>query len=131
MGFNWGNIPQSQYPFLPRVYYKNIILSAAHWSLLEDEIAYMHKLPNDRIINEIKSWRGKRQIPEKVLLGEAFGLKRTWSVKTDRLVYDWELLSAKREAKGGLPPAEQKAFEQLTDQMKFVFDENPEETPHA
>jgi len=50
---------------------------------------------------------------EKVLLGEAFGLKRTWSVKTDNLVREWELLSARKEAKGSLAAIEQKSFDRL------------------
>ena len=68
---------------------------------------------------------------EKVLLGEAFGLKRTWSVKTDKLVRDWEELSAKREAKGKLPKEDEESFDRLTNQMKLVFDEDTEEIPHA
>jgi len=68
---------------------------------------------------------------EKILLGEAFGLKRTWSVKTDKLVRRWEALSAQREAQGQLPLAEQQDLDRLTEQMKFVFDESPEEMMHA
>lgn len=68
---------------------------------------------------------------EKILLGEAFGLKRTWSVKTDNLVRRWEALSAQRESQGKLPLAEQQDLDRLTEQMKFVFDESPEEIVHA
>jgi hypothetical protein len=63
---------------------------------------------------------------EKVLLGEAFGLKRTWSVRTEKLVQDWEKLSAKKEAVGVLPQEEKKALDELTDQMKFVFEDGQE-----
>ena len=63
---------------------------------------------------------------EKVLLGEAFGLRRTWSVKTEKLVQDWEKLAAKQEAVGKLAPDEKEALESLTDQMKFVFEDGQE-----
>ena len=63
---------------------------------------------------------------EKVLLGEAFGLKRTWSVKTEKLVQDWEKLSAKQEAVGVLDQVEKKVLNELTDQMKFVFEDGQE-----
>jgi hypothetical protein len=61
---------------------------------------------------------------EKVLLGEAFGLTRTWSVQADRLVRRWEELAAKQEAQGQLPAEEQVAYEQLSDQMQIVFDDD-------
>jgi len=61
---------------------------------------------------------------EKVLLGEAFGLKRTWSVRADKLVRRWEDLTARQEATGSLPPQEQPDYDNLSQQMKLVFDED-------
>lgn len=68
---------------------------------------------------------------EKVLLGEAFGLRHTWSARADRLVEEWERLAALRNANGGLSPREEHKYEELSKQMEIVFDDVPEETIHA
>jgi hypothetical protein len=68
---------------------------------------------------------------EKVLLGEAFGLKRTWSLQADRLVQQWEQLAARREALGNLPARDQRAYEALTRQVEMVLEDTPEGVPHA
>ena len=95
-------------------------------------------LPNEvdaglrvRRLNEQEQQRIALGRAEKVLLGEAFGLKRTWSVKADKLVRRWETLSAQLEAQGELPFSEQQDLDQLTKQMKLVFDEGPDEIVHA
>lgn len=61
---------------------------------------------------------------EKVLLGEAFGLKRTWGVRADKLVRRWEDLSARQESNGRLAAQEQLDYRQLNQQMKLVFDDD-------
>ena len=43
-----------------------------------------------------------------MLLGEAFGLKRTWSLQAERIVKRSENLAALKQTKGRLPPAQQK-----------------------
>lgn len=63
---------------------------------------------------------------EKVLLGEAFGLKRTWSQRADKLVKKWELLSAKRHTSRGLSPEELKEYDQLKKQVEIIFDDEME-----
>jgi hypothetical protein len=69
---------------------------------------------------------------EKVLLGEAFGLKRTWSLQADRLVHQWEQLAARREALGAALPAEdQRHYEALTQQVEMVLDDTPEGPTNA
>ena len=68
---------------------------------------------------------------EKVLLGEAFGLKHTWSPRAERLVEEWERLAAQRNALGSLPPDAEKKYEELSDQVEIVFDDLPEEAIHA
>jgi len=89
--------------------------------------------------NEIESGREVRRLKpheqdriifgraEKVLLGEAFGLKHTWSVHADKLVSQWEKLAALRESKGSLAAEEQRRYDALTNQMQIVFedDEDP------
>jgi hypothetical protein len=68
---------------------------------------------------------------EKVLLGEAFGLKRTWSLQADSLVSRWEELAARRESQGYLPPEEMADYKRLTQQVSMVFDDNLEEVAGA
>ena len=68
---------------------------------------------------------------EKVLLGEAFGLKHTWSPRAERLVDEWERLAAQRNAAGSLPPDAEKTYRELSEQVEIVFDDLPEEAVHA
>ncbi len=93
--------------------------------------------------DEITSKRGIRRLSpheqkritlgsaEKVLLGAAFGLKHTWSPRAERLVDSWERLAAQRDARGSLPPEEEKEYQELSDQVEIVFDDLPEEIVHA
>jgi hypothetical protein len=68
---------------------------------------------------------------EKVLLGEAFGLKHTWSTRAERLVEKWERLAAERNALGRLSADAEKEYEKLTSQVEIVFDDVPQEAVHA
>jgi len=89
--------------------------------------------------NELTSGRGVRHLSpheqdrialgnaEKVLLGEAFGLKNTWSERANRVVDEWQKLAAQRNATGNLPPDDQETFDKLTGQVKLVFDDDPED----
>lgn len=63
--FNWGNLSQI-YKFLPRVEYKNIILSKAQWNITEKEIASLESLLNSKneFLSQMEIWRSKRQIPQ-------------------------------------------------------------------
>lgn len=62
---------------------------------------------------------------EKILLGEAFGLKRTWSLRADKLVREWEHFVAIKEAKG-LSAEESDKFNKISEQIELVFGEAPE-----
>ena len=68
---------------------------------------------------------------DKVLLGAAFGLTEAWGVRAERLVDQWELLAAQRNAIGSLPPEAEKKYDELSEQVEIVFDDLPEETVHA
>ncbi|MBB6372573.1 lantibiotic dehydratase family protein [Chryseobacterium shigense] len=63
--FNWGGLSEI-YQFLPRVEYKNIILSKAQWKVTEKEIGQFSPLINNKkeLLAELKNWRKKRQIPQ-------------------------------------------------------------------
>jgi len=67
--FNWGDLKKI-YKFLPRVEYKNIILSKAWWKISEKEIMQLLMLEKyginnkEQILTELRIWRNKRQIPQ-------------------------------------------------------------------
>lgn len=68
---------------------------------------------------------------EKVLLGQAFGLRHTWSERANQLVKRWKHLTAQRHSGKPLPEEEQKELDQLSDQMEIIFDDDPIEVAHA
>ncbi|REC41457.1 lantibiotic dehydratase family protein [Chryseobacterium sp. 5_R23647] len=63
--FNWGGLSQI-YKFLPRIEYKNIIISKAQWGLSEKDIASLESIMNNEkeFLLQIEIWRSKRQIPQ-------------------------------------------------------------------
>lgn len=63
--FNWGGLSQI-YKFLPRIEYKNIILSKAQWNITEKDITSLDSMINDKneFLSQMKIWRSKRQIPQ-------------------------------------------------------------------
>lgn len=68
---------------------------------------------------------------EKVLLGEAFGLRQTWSLRAEKLVEEWERLAARRNAVGSLTPESEREYATLSKQVEIVFDDQPEEVVNA
>ncbi len=62
--FDWGNAAMGR-DFLPRLRYKNILLSLAKWTIKGKEI---EKLKNHK---NIAGWRAEKNIPQKVTLIEA------------------------------------------------------------
>ncbi|WP_027380189.1 lantibiotic dehydratase family protein [Chryseobacterium daeguense] len=62
--FNWGGLEQV-YHFLPRVEYRNIILSKAQWKISEMDVSALELITKDKanFLKEIKNWRNKRKIP--------------------------------------------------------------------
>lgn len=63
--FNWGGLSQI-YKFLPRIEYKNIILSKAQWNITDKEIASLESLLENKneFLSQMKIWQNKRQIPQ-------------------------------------------------------------------
>lgn len=85
--------------------------------------------------NEMNAGKGPRRLgpveqqkiilgrAEKTLLGEAFGLKRTWGPRAEKLVQSWEKLNAIKEATGRLDAKDEAALVLLNSQMKIIFDD--------
>lgn len=63
--FNWGGLSHI-YKHLPRVEYRNIILSKAQWNITEKDIASLESMINHKneFLLQIEIWRSKRQIPQ-------------------------------------------------------------------
>jgi hypothetical protein len=71
VGFNWGSI-SSEYPFLPRVIYKNLIFSPATWNIKGEEIEKFVKIKDDnQLLDAIQKWRESNNIPAYVLLTDS------------------------------------------------------------
>lgn len=66
--FDWGSISED-FIFLPRIVYKNMILSKALWNLTNDDIKILYSYSSDEELEEkIYSWREKYRIPEQFAL---------------------------------------------------------------
>lgn len=63
--FNWGDLKDIYY-FLPRVKYKNVILSKASWKITREVIINFLLLINnkDELFLELQNWRKVNQIPQ-------------------------------------------------------------------
>ena len=75
IGFSWNFLSES-YPFLPRVTYKNIILSKARWYIEKEETQEMlNNYDNENILmNATTSWKERRNLPKLVQLKEGDNL---------------------------------------------------------
>ncbi len=63
IGFNWSNLT-NEYAFLPRIKYKNLILSLAHWTIKKDDFKDFFEIKNDtELIEKLDIWRKELQIP--------------------------------------------------------------------
>lgn len=65
LSFDWGGL-NLLYMFLPRVEYKNIILSKARWRIMITDILFLDgELDNEgTLMAQIRIWRNKKQIPK-------------------------------------------------------------------
>lgn len=67
--FSWGQELESKFSFLPRVRYKNTILSLATWIVKIEEIKHLFKIQEEkRLLEEIETWREKRFLPQYTLM---------------------------------------------------------------
>ena len=68
LGFNWGSV-SSSLKFLPRVEYKNCILSPATWDLVKGDYLELTE-SKEKTKTIINKWRLKLQIPDRILVCE-------------------------------------------------------------
>jgi lantibiotic biosynthesis protein len=66
-GFSWGGL-QSEFDFLPRLSYKEVILSKATWNLHKTDIDAIVATDENKVISTIRDFRTKRNIPDMVCL---------------------------------------------------------------
>ncbi|MFP4022886.1 MAG: lantibiotic dehydratase family protein [Thiohalospira sp.] len=68
IGFNWGSL-QNEFEYLPRVRYKNIILSFAEWKIKKEEIKKLVDIKDEnKLYDEVQKWRNKKNLPVWVAL---------------------------------------------------------------
>lgn len=68
--FNWGSI-EEQLDYLPRVRYKNIILSEANWKIAVKSMENLTKETDpEKLMEKVKSWQAQLQLPRYVFLAD-------------------------------------------------------------
>ena len=78
--FNWGYL-NNELSFLPRVRYRNTILSLASWKIKVEEIKHLFAIKEDeQLLAETSQWREKYPLPQKMLFPEG----------DNELLVDWE-----------------------------------------
>lgn len=67
--FSWGNLEQ-ELEHLPRVRYKNIVLSLEQWNMESINFQYLCRVKEEKLLEEIEEWRMLFNIPQEILLSE-------------------------------------------------------------
>jgi hypothetical protein len=68
--FNWPDIVQNL-DYLPRVVYRNCILSKARWTIHKKDIKIFTNIIDEiELLQKIREWRIERNIPERVTLSD-------------------------------------------------------------
>ena len=70
VAFSWGTLA-NEHNWLPRVKYKNVILSPARWRIKRDEIKSLIETKEDRfLVDSIFAWRQTLQMPQYMALDD-------------------------------------------------------------
>ena len=78
--FNWGYL-NNELSFLPRIRYKNTILSLATWKIKIAEMKHLFEIKkDDQLLTETKKWQEKYPLPSKMSLADG----------DNELFVDWE-----------------------------------------
>ncbi len=70
LNFNWG-VLRTQFKYLPRVKYKNVILHRATWQFKKDDVKELFSIKKQDLKASVKAWQKKWSIPDLVYLIEA------------------------------------------------------------
>ena len=70
LGFSWGPM-EVQFRFLPRVVYRNLILSRATWHLEKKQFADLLKVPSHKWLEAVRHWREKQRIPRRIVIADS------------------------------------------------------------
>lgn len=69
-GFSWGTLAE-EHPFLPRIVYKNLILSPSTWNIRITDVKKTFEEKDDKIFLEnFTNWRNENKLPKWVLLAD-------------------------------------------------------------
>jgi lantibiotic biosynthesis protein len=71
-GWDWGAL--SSAPFLPRICFGRLVLSAARWNLGKKELSEFGKLKGAARFRAVQSWRSLRNLPRLVALADGDNL---------------------------------------------------------
>jgi hypothetical protein len=66
LGIDWGVL--ASFPFLPRIVYKNLILSKAMWRLDSKTLKPFYNISDVELIKMISGWKSQYKIPSNVVL---------------------------------------------------------------
>jgi lantibiotic biosynthesis protein len=69
MGFGWGGL-QNEFDFLPRVTYKDTVLSRATWNINKTDIENILAVGESKAVEFIRDYRKSRNIPDVVYLSQ-------------------------------------------------------------
>lgn len=67
--FGWGPMA-SNYKFLPRAQYKDVIFETARWRLDKEDLTPVLNTSSPTYMDDVKLWRNKWKLPERVLLDD-------------------------------------------------------------
>ncbi|MEM9824158.1 MAG: thiopeptide-type bacteriocin biosynthesis protein, partial [Bacteroidota bacterium] len=115
MHFSWGNLKQLFY-FVPRTYFKDIIISPAEWNLHISVFQGLNKLADDELFHQLKALRERFNLPQKILHSE---------LDNDLIVDFNDLLSVR----SWLKIINSKSLVTMKEFL-WIIDEAPEEPTH-
>lgn len=66
VAFDWGIL--KTFPYLPRVIYKNLILSKAQWTIKSESIQSFDALSDTDLLHNVEEWKDENKLPSIVTL---------------------------------------------------------------
>lgn len=69
LSFSWGSLI-NQYKFLPRVTYRNTILSLANWRFLKSDYEHLLEAPDHRLMEDVQAFRSRWRMPRYIVLAD-------------------------------------------------------------